>query len=456
MTERSEQGAISVSQALGIAKGALEGITVRILGEVSELSNKPGYKAVYFTVKDDRSSLPCMMWMNRYSAAGVELRVGSLVEISGRFSLYAAKGRMNFDVFSISLAGEGNLRLKVANLARKLKAEGLMEPSRKKTVVPYPEKVGLVTSPRGAAVHDVLRTLRRRYPLAEVYLAGVPVEGSDAPKHIMAGIEALSTIDLDVILLVRGGGSFEDLMPFNDERLAYVIANSKVPIVTGIGHEPDTSIADMVADLRASTPTAAAESISPSSADLLQMLARFAQRMESSQRRRIADASARVDLLEARGSFMDARRLFADEAQSIDDLSMRLSRVLPDKLERMKEKTSFLRRSFERTLGEAVGLEARSLEALEARFTRAGTSMLDPFKTAVLATSSRLEDLSPLRVLARGYSITKIKDGDVVGAIEDVSSGSMIEVLVSDGTIDCEVLSTKRSEMTIDLFNVDV
>lgn len=153
---------------------------------------------------------------------------------------------------------------------------------------------------------------------------------------------------------------------------------------------------------------------------------------------------------------MDARRLFADEAQSIDDLSMRLSRVLPDKLERMKEKTSFLRRSFERTLGDAVGLEARNLEALEARFTRAGTSILDPFKTAVLATSSRLEDLSPLRVLARGYSITKIKDGDVVGAIEDVSSGSMIEVLVSDGTIDCEVLSTKRSEMTIDLFNVDV
>lgn len=446
---------MSVSQALGIAKGALEGINVRILGEVSELSNKPGYKAVYFSVKDDRSTLPCMMWMNRYSAAGIELRVGSLVEISGRFSLYAAKGRMNFDVFSISLAGEGNLRLKVAELAKRLQAQGLMDASRKRAVKPYPERIGLVTSPRGAAVHDVLRTLRRRYPLTKVFLAGVPVEGADAPSHLIEGIQVLSRLDLDAILLVRGGGSFEDLMPFNDEKLAYAIANSSIPIVTGIGHEPDTSIADMVADLRASTPTAAAESISPSAADIALSLERSAQRMRAAQMRRIADLAARVEVAEARGPFKDATRLFADEAQSIDDLSMRLTRALPDRMTRMRDSLSFLGRSFERVLGDAISSKASALEAIRPRFLRAGKTMLDPFDSKVGAASSRLEDLSPLKVLSRGYSMTKDASGGVVSSIEDVQVGGMVEVLVSDGVIDCEVKGTERSKITIDLFDLE-
>ena len=165
-TEEEAAPALSVSAAMGLAKNALEEVVVRLVGEVSEVNDKPGYKAVYFTVKDEKASLPCMMWMNRYQASGVALSVGALVELTGRFSLYAAKGRMNFDVFSVSLAGEGQLRLQVANLARELEAMGLMDPARKRPLPAYPETIGLVTSPRGAAVHDVLRTLRRRYPLA--------------------------------------------------------------------------------------------------------------------------------------------------------------------------------------------------------------------------------------------------------------------------------------------------
>ena len=176
-TEEEVAPALSVSAAMGLAKNALEEVVVRLVGEVSEVNDKPGYKAVYFTVKDEKASLPCMMWMNRYQASGVALSVGALVELTGRFSLYAAKGRMNFDVFSVSLAGEGQLRLQVANLARELEAMGLMDPARKRPLPAYPEAIGLVTSPRGAAVHDVLRTLRRRYPLARILFAGVPVEG---------------------------------------------------------------------------------------------------------------------------------------------------------------------------------------------------------------------------------------------------------------------------------------
>ena len=203
--EAGRPDALSVSAAVGLAKAALEDVVVRVIGEVSELSNKAGYKAVYFTVKDQKAALPCMMWNNRYQASGVALSVGALVELTGRFSLYAAKGRMNFDVFSVELAGEGRLRMQVAELARRLQAEGLMAPERKRALPRYPKTIGLVTSPRGAAVHDVLRTLRRRYPMARVLVAGVPVEGAAAPARLAEGLRRVADAGAEVVLLVRGG-----------------------------------------------------------------------------------------------------------------------------------------------------------------------------------------------------------------------------------------------------------
>ncbi len=458
MTEAAEQAgassAISVSQALSIAKGALEGITVKVLGEISELSNKPGYKAVYFSIKDDRSTLPCMMWMNRYNASGVELSVGSLVELSGRFTLYAAKGRMNFDVFSLSLAGEGNLRLKVANLAKKLQAEGLMAPERKKRIAVFPERIGLVTSPRGAAVHDVLRTLRRRFPVAKVFLAGVPVEGEGAPQNIAEGLRLLDDKGLDVILLVRGGGSFEDLMPFNDEALAYAIANAKTPIVTGIGHEPDTSIADMVADIRASTPTAAAESISPALEETRMRLADQARRLRSSELRRISDLAKRLEVVGARGAFAEPDRLFADVAQTLDDLSSRLEHVLPDNLDKMGARLDLLERTFRLLLGSKVSSLKQGLEPYASRMCRASKVSLDPFKTKVSLVASRLEDLSPLQVLSRGYSIAKDSDGVVISSIDDVDIASRVDVVLSDGIMDCKVVGKQKVMITLEEFDV--
>lgn len=293
----SETNALSVSAALGLAKRQLESITVKVVGEVSEVAANARYKAVYFTVKDASASMQCMMWKDRYRASGVELKVGDLVEVAGRFTLYAAKGRMNFDVSSIELAGEGSLRMQVANLARRLEAEGLMSPSRKRPLPQLPQRIGLVTSPRGAAVYDVLRTLRRRYPLAEVVFAGVGVEGAKAPGWIKEGLAVVAAAGVDVVLLVRGGGSFEDLMPFNDESLARTIAGMPVPVVTGIGHEPDTSIADMVADVRASTPTAAAESVAPSVQELASALASLSSRMQRAVRSRLESTALRLGSL---------------------------------------------------------------------------------------------------------------------------------------------------------------
>ena len=420
--EERRADALSVSAAMGLAKQSLEAVVVRIVGEVSEVSVKPGYKAAYFTVKDSSASLPCMMWNNRYKASGVDLAIGQLVEITGRFTLYAAKGRMNFDVFSVELAGEGDLRMKVANIAKRLSAEGLTDPARKQPLPVFPERIGLITSPRSAAVHDVLRTLRRRFPIATVLLAGVPVEGAHAAEGIVEGMRCVYRQKPDVMLIVRGGGSFEDLMPFNDEALARAIAACPIPVVTGIGHEVDTTIADMVSDVRASTPTAAAEAVSPSRESLEALFASRAGALQSDVHLAVEKTAARLERISSRPVFCDPHLLFAPEAQYLDVAADRLSRVLPDQVERL----------------------GVSLNTMGERMQRIGSSMNDRFAYQIGQAASRLADLSPVNTLARGYSITRNEAGTIVRKVEEAPAGSTVQVTVSNGILDCEVKSTKE------------
>ena len=424
--EQQESQALSVSAALGLAKRSLETLTVRIIGEVSEVSVKAGYKAAYFTVKDQSASMPCMMWNNRYRASGVQLAVGQLVEMTGRFTLYAAKGRMNFDVFSIALAGEGNLRLKVANIAKRLQAEGLTDPSRKRALPLLPERIGLVTSPRSAAVHDVLRTLRRRFPVATVLLAGVPVEGAQAPAGIVEGLRCVVAAGAQVVLVVRGGGSFEDMMPFNDEALARAIAACPVPVVTGIGHEVDTSIADMVSDYRASTPTAAAEAVSPSAESLDALFSSRIDALSTGVARSIATARTNLRLMSERPAFQDPTTLFAADAQALDIASDKLERVLPARIERERAAIDSYRARMI-----AIGGHATQREGLE-----------------LSKGAARLHDLSPLGTLARGYSVTRNDSNDIVRSIAQAPVGSTVRVSVADGRLECEVTNTD----TIDVF----
>lgn len=422
LSQASSQGAatsrpLSVSEAMQAAKRSLESITVKLIGEVSEVNAKAGYKAVYFTVKDAGASLPCMIWLNRYHQSGVQLCVGQRVELMGRFTLYAPKGRMNFDVFSISLAGEGDLRRRVAELAQRLEREGLMAASRKRPVGSLYEHIGLVTSPRGAAVHDVLRTIRRRFPVARISLAGVAVEGSQAPQGIVFGIDACVRAGCEVILVVRGGGSFEDLMPFNDERLARAIAACPVPVVTGIGHEPDTSIADMVADVRSSTPTAAAERVSPDSSTLLRELDARAASMSASQRLAIERYEARLGHIASRPLFKDPHLLFSTDLLTLDLLHDRLSRALP----------------------ECLAKDSLHLNDMQRRLCDRAKTSFERFEHDLALCAGRLHDLSPLAVLSRGYAIAKDEEGSVVCSIHAVHGGDRLDVAVSDGVISCSV-----------------
>ncbi len=446
----AEPSALSVSAALSLAKRQLEEITVKVIGEVSEVSINARYKAVYFTIKDKSASMPCMMWNNRYSASGVELRVGALVELTGRFTLYAAKGRMNFDVFSLALAGEGTLRMQVANLAKKLEAEGLMNPARKRALPALPERIGLVTSPRGAAVFDVLRTLRRRYPLAQVIFAGVNVEGTTAPAQMIEALHTVEDAGAEVILLVRGGGSFEDLMPFNDEGLARTVASLSVPVVTGIGHEPDTSIADMVSDLRASTPTAAAESVAPSRAELESTLARYASKMHTRVSSSLHASTLQLGALSSRPLFRDPTRLFENEAQQADDLARRISQALPATLATSRQKLDYAARSLASSLArfmpayhERLGREKKSL-------LNTGPLVVRPEREHISLIAASLNAYSPLGVLARGYSIAMNKEGRVVKTVSGIKAHDNLDVRVSDGLISCEVISTNTSTYALE------
>jgi exodeoxyribonuclease VII large subunit len=417
----SEERALSVTEAMTRAKLALEGVRVRVVGEVSEFNDKAGYKAAYFTVCDAGAALPCLMWRDAYDASGIALRCGMLVELTGQFSAYVPKGRMQFTVRALSLAGEGRLRMQVADLARKLEAEGLMRPERKRPLPRYPRRIAVVTSPRGKAIHDVIRTLRRRYPLAELLVAGVQVEGDGAVSALVEGLRVASQAGPDVIVLVRGGGSYEDLMPFNAEAVARAIAQSAVPVVTGVGHEPDTSIADMVADLRASTPTAAAEAVAPSVDELAAVVVRERRAIARALQGRLDRLGHRISRLAERPVFTDPYAILGPAAQRIDASRGRLERALPARIAREQQRVGF---AHERL----VAAGPRITERAAAKLGRA---------------AARLEDLSPLAILARGFSASFREDGrTVVRSVSQVSPGDRIRVRVSDGHIGCTVTDT--------------
>lgn len=421
----ADDRALTVTEAMTLAKGALEGVRVRVVGEVSEFNDKPGYKAAYFTVSDGGAAMPCLMWRDQYVASGVTLRCGMLVEMSGSFSAYIAKGRLQFTVRSLALAGEGNLRLQVAALARKLEGEGLMRPERKRALPRYPQRIAVVTSPRGKAVHDVVRTLRRRYPLAELLVAGVAVEGEGAPAAIAEGLRVAGECRPDVVLLVRGGGSYEDLMPFNAEQVARAVVACPVPVVTGIGHEPDNSIADMVADARASTPTAAAECVAPSLEEVSAVVEREKRALARALQNRVDFATSRVARLAERPVLRDPHAVLGIAEQTLDLRAQRLKRALPERFAR----------------------DARQIQFATDRLQRVGPELWARAERAMGKATARLEDLSPLRVIARGYAVCYASDGrSVVKRVADVRERDVVTVRVGDGSIHASVMSTNLLE----------
>ena len=445
--ERADgQAPLSVSQALQVAKGRLEGVRLVVEGEVSELSDKPGYKAVYFTLADKDGALPCLIWKNDFARAGIVLRRGMLVQVSGNFSLYAAKGRMNFVARSIRPAGEGALRMQVAMLAKKLQAEGLMDPSRKKALPKFMQKIAVVTSPRGKAVHDVLRTLRRRAPQVEVCVCGVPVEGAAAPDHICEGLRVADASDCEAILLVRGGGSYEDLMPFNDEKVARTVAACAKPVITGIGHEPDNSIADMVGDLRCSTPTAAAEAATTEIGQLADAFVRAEGRISKALAAELSSRGQHLAQLASRPVFRDPNYVLAAFALRLDSDGEKLAKSIPNAVAANKAAIERCAATLAGAAPRVCGPSRSELDASQARLTSAGAHLLDDPRRQMAVAAARLEGLSPLAVLGRGYAIAYGDDGHVLAHAADAHAGDGMEIMMQDGKIACTVQSVQLDQ----------
>ena len=487
-----KQQAYTVSQAMSIVKHDLENVRMSVVGEVSEFSDKPGYKAAYFTIRDKASSMSCLMWKNKYSASGITLKLGMLVELTGFFTCYPARGTMQFSVDKLQLAGEGYLRMQVAAIANKLQSLGLMDESRKKPIPALPQRIALITSPRGKAVHDVLRTLRKRYPLGEVFLYGVTVEGDTAAFEMSQALEVACSIDpaYDVILLVRGGGAYEALMPFNDENLAHVIANCPIPVVTGIGHEPDNTIADMVADRRCSTPTAAAAAVAPSKEEINLKIANTEESLIRAYKQRLDALSYRIQRLENRPIFQDHNYLLADLHQTLDLFEGRIKRALPNALLADIQRLQLLEYRLKTAIPNSIESDALKLKQLKQRLYACAPHMISPWQQNVEACESKLkycginileahkqdlsnlnaslqqhidirineassafcvlaaklEALSPVKTLARGYSITYSSDNKVIDSVADASCGQNILVRVKDGQLGCSVTSIERQE----------
>ncbi len=434
---------ISVSDAVGYAKAAVDAMPMLLVsGEVSGFRGPARTGHCYFQLKDESAAMDAIVWRGIYQASGIQLRDGLQVLMAGHFQIYAPTGRLSFVAKSLQVSGEGLLRQQVAALARRLEAEGLMDPSRKRKIPQFCSRVAVVTSPTGSVIDDVKRTLARRNPLVELLVSGCAVQGEGAPAQIIRALGRAAAAGPDAILLVRGGGSYEDLMTFNDEALARAVAACPVPVITGIGHEPDTCICDMVADRRCSTPTAAAESVAPAIDEIArqfhererrlakamgddlslrgQQLDVFGQRSCQAMRTRLGTLSQQVSSLAAHRCLQDPMASFENRAAQLELSAQRLHDAGPRTVVRQSQRADELGQRL-------VGVAPRMLRQHEATMARA---------------AAQLDALSPLKVLGRGYAIMRDGTGHVVSRATQVRVGSEVSVLLGDGGVNATVTDT--------------
>ncbi len=384
---------LSVSELTAHIKDLMEGdpvlSDVRVAGEVSNLS-RPTSGHLYFTLKDATSQIRCVMWRSQAARVARTLQNGDAVIARGRVSVYERDGIYQLYVEALVAQGAGDLNVEFERLKRKLEAEGLFDAARKRPLPAFPRALGVVTSPTGAAFQDILNVLRRRYPLVEVVLAPTAVQGDEAPEQIVRAIQRLNALGAcDVILVARGGGSLEELWAFNDERVARAIAASRVPVVSGVGHETDFTLADFAADVRAPTPSAAAEIITPDINELRMRVDELSAAMVARVSAQIDDGRAQLAALQRTLRLLSPANRLARQREKLLDLSRRLTAAQMNRL----------------------ALTRLRLEGLRAR----------------------LEDIGPAATLARGYAIVRRADGQLVRSVGDARAGDALRVMVSDG-----------------------
>jgi len=368
---------------------------LRVTGEVSNLS-RPASGHIYFTLKDSKSVLKCVMWRNDVLQLDKLPNNGDAVEVHGSISVYEAAGQYQLYADEIHPIGQGLLFQRFLELKEKLEKEGLFDKTYKRQIPYFPHIIGIVTSTTGAAIQDILRTIIRRYPLAQIVIAPTQVQGEEAPKGIITAIKSLNEkVHPDVIILARGGGAIEDLWAFNDENVARAIFNSKTPVITGVGHETDFTIADFVSDLRAPTPTAAAELAVPNREDLKSILAGY-----------------KVQFAQLLANKLTIER------QYIKNLINILHQLSPQNYVRYgRQKLDEYIRRMDSSIQHKLILEKSNIENIKLQ----------------------INVLNPLAILERGYAIVTTSDNQIVHSVKQIILGEQLTIRVSDGKINASV-----------------
>lgn len=386
-----------------------------------ELSNYKMYPSGhhYFTLKDGEGALRCVMF--RSDAVSLRFRPenGMQVIAAGRVTVFPRDGQYQMYCARLTPEGVGDLALAFEQLKEKLAREGLFDLGHKKEIPAFPGKIALITSPAGAAVRDMIRILGARWPLSEVKVIPVRVQGAEAPQEIAAAIQWVNWHGLaDLIITGRGGGSMEDLWAFNEEAVARAIYRSEIPVISAVGHEPDVTIADFAADLRASTPSNAAELAVPDQNEIYAALLGAGERLEGSTAARLARYRQALDRLANSRPMTEPAAYFREKRLLLDYQSSRLAHGLQRSAAAQRERLGRLTQSLPNSAARTMTKRRERLNALAAS----------------------LDALSPLKVLGRGYSIAQREDGRALTSVRDVSAGDTLKLTLSDGNIDCQVL----------------
>ncbi|HTN30151.1 MAG TPA: exodeoxyribonuclease VII large subunit [Pseudomonas sp.] len=444
---------LSVSQLNNRARLLLEDVFAQVWveGEISNLA-RPASGHVYFTLKDGQAQVRCALFRQNALRVRQALRDGLAVRVRGKVSLFEGRGDYQLILDSVEPAGDGALRLAFEALKGKLSDEGLFAAERKRPLPSHPRRIGIVSSPTGAVIRDIISVFRRRAPQVELTLVPTAVQGRDATMQIVRALQLADRQGYDALILARGGGSLEDLWCFNEEAVARALAACATPTVSAVGHETDVSISDFVADVRAPTPSAAAELLAPHSADLQQRLAVLERRLQLCMRQHLHREQLRLEGLLRRLRHPGER--LQQLALRVDDLERRLHQALQRRLGHSRERLLRLEhRLASRHPGRQLALLRQRLDSLAERLPRAMQAGLRQRRQQLAALAQTLQVVSPLATLGRGYSILLDEQGQAVRDARQTHIGQRLEARLGDGRLSVRVEDNHLEPVNLSLLD---
>jgi exodeoxyribonuclease VII large subunit len=443
---------LSVSELTADIRRALEKQVgqIWVTGEITNFRQQMSGH-IYFTLKDAAAQLNCVLFRNDAMANRNALADGRKVILKGHITVYEPRGQYQLQVLAVELQGVGALQAAFEKLKEKLGAEGLFAPERKRPLPRFPQRIGLVTSPTGAAIRDVLHVMQRRNPTAEIILAPCAVQGAGAAAEIAAAIGLLnewsqkSSAPLDLILVTRGGGSLEDLWAFNEEAVARAIFHSALPVVSAVGHEIDFTISDFVADLRAATPSAAAEILTEDVVAVARWLAQIPAQLAEKLRRRLLTEGRHFGQLARRLQSVHPRRQLDARRQQVDELQLAVSRCARRQLQKLHQACRVQRERLARVRpARLLALRRESLHRQQRRLGEQARLRWENLRQRAASLASRLQLLGPEQVLARGYSITlDAATGRILRAAAETASGQKLTTRLKSGQVSSTVNETQ-------------